>query len=217
MSFFCNCSPEARPGTINGNPMNGLCEKVCVQVKKVFDACMRQTAEENLLLTVTGYTPENPTFPLTFISARSTTSQGVISNLMVDPLLDRPGCSRVRADVSVPVEVLYTDANGVEGKGTATVVITQDVILHIPEPSIIPYQIEAVCSIVSPEGVLAADGGFLVTACVTLILKVVIEVELMIPSYGYAQIPPCQEFNQEVCTGFFELPLFPGGTVPRTR
>ena len=39
--------------------------------------------------------------------------------------------------------------------------------------------------------------------------KIVMEVELLIPSYGYASIPPCQEYTQEVCAGFFELPMYP--------
>ena len=38
---FCNSNNADRcPGNISGNPLNGLCEKVCIQVKKVFDACI---------------------------------------------------------------------------------------------------------------------------------------------------------------------------------
>ena len=36
-----------------------------------------------------------------------------------------------------------------------------------------------------------------------------IDAELLIPTYGYCQIPPCQDFTQDVCTGFFDLPLYP--------
>ena len=43
--------------------------------------------------------------------------------------------------------------------------------------------------------------------------KIVMTVELLVPSYGYAQMPSCQEYTQEVCSGFFELPLFPDGNV----
>ncbi len=42
MSFFTNNSGDRAPGRINGNPINGLCEKVCVQAQKVFDACINQ-------------------------------------------------------------------------------------------------------------------------------------------------------------------------------
>ncbi|MBO5782633.1 MAG: hypothetical protein J6R24_00655, partial [Clostridia bacterium] len=62
-----------------------------------------------------------------------------------------------------------------------------------------------------PEGTGGADGTFTVNACITVILKVSMPVELLVPSYGYCAIPPAQEYSQEVCAGFFELPLYPQG------
>ncbi|MBE7083590.1 MAG: hypothetical protein E7373_03190 [Clostridiales bacterium] len=209
MSFFCNFQSDRCPGQINGNPLNGLCEKVCVQAKKVFDACMQQTQLNGVVLNVTNLTPSNPTYPLTFVSAKSTVSQGVISNLLIDPLPERQGSARVRADITIPVSVAYTDANGVEGVGTATVTVNKDVILNIPSASIMPYAVEAIVSLVSTQGTYTGENEFTIDACVSIILKIVMEVELLLPSYGYAAIPPCQDYTQEVCAGFFELPIFP--------
>ena len=209
MSFFCNFQSDKCPGQISGNPLNGLCEKVCVQAKKVFDACMQQSQLNNIVLNVTNLTPANPTYPLTFVSAKSTSSQGVISNLVIEPLAERPNCARVRTDVIIPVSVAYTDANGVEGVGTSTVTVTKDVILNIPSASIMPYNVEAVVSLVSTLGTYTTDTQFNIDACVSIILKIVMDVELLIPSYGYAAIPPCQDYTQEVCAGFFELPMYP--------
>lgn len=209
MSFFCNFQSDRCPGQISGNPINGLCEKVCVQAKKVFDACMQQVQLTNLVLDITNLTPDNPTYPLTFVSAKSTTSQGVISNLLIEPLNERPNSARVKTDVIIPVSVAYTDANGVEGVATSTVTIPKDVILNIPSASIMPYSVEAVVSLVSTQGTYTGENQFTIDACVTVILKIVMEVELLIPSYGYAAIPPCQEYTQEVCAGFFELPMYP--------
>lgn len=209
MSFFSNCPADRCPGRIGGNPLNGLCDKVCIQAKKVFDACMKQAQEDNVLVTLTSLTPANPTYPLTFVSARNVSTMAQITSLQVDPIADRQNLSRVQVTYSIPVEVLYTDANGVEGKGTATISLSQDVILHVPEPSIMPYEVEAVVSVVSPEGTYVSENTFNVTFCTTSILKIVMTVELLVPTYGYATIPPCQEYTQEVCSGFFELPLFP--------
>ena len=209
MSFFCNFQSDRCPGQINGNPLNGLCEKVCVQAKKVFDACMQQTQLNGVVLNVTNLTPSNPTYPLTFVSAKSTVSQGVISNLLIDPLPERQGSARVRADITIPVSVAYTDANNVEGIATATLTITKDVILNIPSASIMPYAVEAIVSLVSTQGTYTGENEFTIDACVSIILKIVMEVELLLPSYGYAAIPPCQDYTQEVCAGFFELPIFP--------
>ncbi len=211
MSFFSNFQSDRCPGQISGNPLHGLCEKVCIQVKKVFDACLKQGQEDNILITLTSNTPANPAFPLTFVSARSTTTQATLSNVSIERLADRPNFARVQATVGIPVEVIYTDANGVEGVGTGVASFSQDVILFVPEPSIIPYSLDAVVSLVAPEGTYIPENSFSVTACTTIILKIVMDAELLIPSYGYAALPPCNEYSQEVCSGFFELPLFPGG------
>ena len=209
MSFFCNFQSDRCPGQISGNPLNGLCEKVCVQAKKVFDACMQQSQLNDVVLNITNLTPANPTYPLTFISAKSLNSQGVISNLLIEPLPERSGSARVKADITIPVSVAYVDANGVEGASISSITITKDVILNIPSASIMPYMVEAVVSLVSTQGSYTGENQFTIDACVSIILKIVMEVELLIPAYGYAAIPPCQEYTQEVCAGFFELPMYP--------
>ncbi len=209
MSFFSNFNSDRCPCQITGNPLNGLCEKVCVEVNKVFDACIKQTQEEGVTLTLTNLTPANPVYPLTFISARSIGTTGTITATQIDRLQDRPNFARVQATISIPVEVLYLDANNVEGKAASTVTMTQDVIMFVPEPSVIPYTLNSVVSLVSTQGAYSAENVFTVSACVTLILKIVMTVDLLIPSYGYCNIPPCQDYSQEVCAGFFELPLFP--------
>ncbi|MDY6368187.1 MAG: hypothetical protein SPL13_06720, partial [Clostridia bacterium] len=149
MSFFCNFQSDKCPGPINGNPLNGLCEKVCLQAKKVFDACMQQNQLNGIVLNITDLTPANPTYPLTFVSAKSSTSSGVISNLLVEPLSERPNSARVKADITIPLTVVYTDANGVEGVANSSLTVTKDVILNIPSASIMPYSVEAVVSVVS--------------------------------------------------------------------
>lgn len=214
MSFFSNFNSDKCPGGISGNPLNGLNEKICIQAKRVFDACMLQNQQDNLNVSLYDFYPENPALPLTFTSARSISTKGIISNLSVDRLQDRPKCARVQATVTIPIEVLYTDANGVEGVAKSSISVNQDVILFVPQPSIIPYEIDAVASFVSPEGTYVSQTEMTISGCLTVILKVVMEVELLIPSYGYCAIPPCQEYTHEICTGFFELPLFPQGNNP---
>ena len=211
MSFFTNFQSDRHPGPISGNPLTGLCDKACIQVKRVFDACIRQETQENVYVAMTDTVPAHPAYPLTFVSAKSKTSKGIIVSEDVDRLSDRPQFARVRADIDIPVTVIFVDANGVEGKGDSVIRVSQDVILFVPQPSIIPFEVECVSSAVCPEGVYVGGDNFNVTACVTVILKIVVEVELLVPTYGYCAIPPCQEFNQEVCASFFELPLFPGG------
>lgn len=212
MSFFSNFQSDKCPGTISGNPLNGMSEKVCIQAQKIFDACIKQVQMENYTIQLTGSSPENPVYPLTFISARSTSAGATISNVSVDRIADKQGCARVQATVNIPVEVAYTDANGVEGVGDGYISISQDVLLFVPAPSIMPFKVVAEASAVAAEGTFNSEGStFTVNACVTVILKIAIDVELLIPSYGYCAIPPAQDYSKEVCAGFFELPLYPQG------
>jgi len=209
MSFSNNVRPDRMPGPIVGNAANGLCEKVCIEVKKVFDACIKQETMTGQTISLESTVPADVTEPFVFQNARSTTSVGTISDLVVTPTTETPGCSRVQCTVSVPLQVSFTDANGTQAVGTSSFSITRDVLLKVPEPSVIPYEIVAVVNAVSAEGSYVGNGDFLITLCVTVILKVVMDVELLVPSYGYCYIPPCQEYQEEICEGFFDLPLFP--------
>lgn len=211
MSFYSNFQSDKCPGSITGNPLNGLTEKVCIQAQKIFDACIKQTQIENYALTLTDLDPATVTYPLTFISARSLTSEATVTDLNIERQADRP-CARVQATVSIPVQVLYTDDTGADGSATATVSIPVDVLLYVPAPSIIPFNLIAVASVVAPEATYNPETqGFTANLCVTIILKIAMPVEILVPSYGYCAIPPAQEYSQEVCAGFFELPLYPQG------
>lgn len=209
MSFCNNNSTQDRcPGNINGNPMNGLCEKVCIQTTKIFDACMMQTSIDSTV-TLTNLTPANPTQPLTFVSGSSTSNVGTITALTVTPIADRPGLSRVTTTISIPIQIAYTDANGVAGTGTGSISVSQDVIMCVPSGSVISPVIAATVNMAAPRGSYVGENTFSITSCVTIILKVQADVNLLIPSYGYCRIPQCTEFSQDVCQGVFDLPLFP--------
>lgn len=208
MSFYtCNRNGNG-PGIISGNPISGICEKACIKVDKVLDACMKQLQETNLQVTLTDLNPANPTLPLTFVSA-TTNGEATVSNLVVERLQDKPNFARVTLNVNIPIIVTYTDANGVAGTGTTTIVVPSDVILFVPQPSIVPFRIEAFGSSSSPTGVYVDDTTFSITACITIIVRVLVEAEILVPSYGYCSPPPCQEFTQDACTGVLEIPIFP--------
>ena len=209
MSFFSGNRQGCNPGPIQGNPLNGLCEKACIQTRKVFDACMKQVQQENVQLTLTGQTPEEPVTPLTFVGCATQTDGVTIENLIVDRFDDKPCFARVTGGVSIPITVSYTDANGVAGTGVGTVTIPVDVVLYVPQPSVIPYQVTAFANAICAGGRFVDGSTFGVDLCITLIIRVVVDAELLVPTYGYCQIPPCQDYSQDVCSGFFDLPLYP--------
>lgn len=225
MSFYsykncCNTSCNC-PGTISpaANCTDGLNERVCVQVKKVYDACMQQSQLSNTDVTIECCTKlgcnceaqpcNNVQLPVQFQSCRSSSSVGVISDLNIDRLCDRPNYARVRCRVGIPIDILFTDANCQEYIGKGTVTVSKDVLLFIPDDSIVPFSIESLVSAICVTGTYLGDNVFRMTICVTIILKVIAEVEMLVPSYGFCPIPPCEEFAENVCDEFFSLPIFP--------
>lgn len=209
MSFSNNCKSEKIPGPIRGNALSGICEKTCIQTEKVFDACMGQSSLTDLQLTVTDVTPTDLTAPYKFVSAKSSSTAAQITDLTVTDIPEDSCYARVTCNVQIPVTVTFTDANGKTGTGTATVTVPKDVILHVSAPSVIPYSIQATVGFVASQGSYTADNQFTVTGCATVILKVTMPVDLLVPSYGYCYIPPCREYTQQVCEGVFDLPLYP--------
>lgn len=217
MSFYTEARPGIFPGQTN-NVLNGLCERICIQVNKVFDACMSQTQIEDYVLTLTNFNPANPAPPLTFVSGSSMGANATVSNLIITRFDDRPNFARVQADVNIPVVVTYTDANDVPGTATGTITIHQDVVLYVPQPSLTPIEVVAFGSaVISTATFDPTTGGFIISACVTTILKIVAKVDVLVPSYGYCPIPPCTPFaSEDLCPGVFDLPLFPTAVSPQS-
>lgn len=234
MSFYSYKNANARnaPGTVSGSEvLQGLNEKVCIQVQRVYDSCLQQEQleEQRVQLVSYGLVPSSgcgcccnatsdltdgntntqPNLPITFESCRSTATEGTIRNLSVERLCDRPCFARVRGQIDVPIDILFTDSTCREYIGRGVVTVDKDVLLSIPDESIVPYTIEAMVSAICVSGSYVGNNIFELEVCVTVILKVLAKVEILVPSYGFCDVPPCEEFADSVCDEFFSLPLFP--------
>ena len=219
MSFFINNNNPNRPGQICNNPTSGLCEKALIETTKVFDACLAQSTETGVILTVTDFSPANPTLPLTFISAEGNPENpAFISDLVVTRLADRPNFANITGNVTIPLVVTYRDANGVLGTGESSVTYPINTVLFYPQPSLHPIRVEVTANFRSQIGTFTTPSSFTVTGCLQIIIKVVSDVLLLVPTYGYPSIPPCQANEVNICPGVFDSPLFPtsirtGGTT----
>lgn len=238
MSFYSykNANPACCPGTVAGNVLDGLDEKICIQVERVYDSCLQQEQLTNVDVTITSYAQvvntcccnssaccgnetetvpptSAPVPPITFESCRSSTMDVDISNLSVERLCDRPCFARVRGNLQIPIDILFTDSRCVEYIGKGVVTVSKDVLLAVPDESIVPFHLEGMASAVCVAGCYRGDNVFRLTVCVTIVLKVLAKVEILVPSYGFCPIPPCEEFADSVCDEFFSLPLFPPATL----
>ncbi len=239
MSFYSykNGNPRCCPGPLEGNQLDGLNEKICVQVQRVYDSCLQQEQIDKVDVVITSYAQvvnnccvapacccgvddkevvpptSAPVPPITFESCRSTSSDVDITNLTVERLCDRPCYARVKGKIQIPLDILFTDSRCVEYIGKGVITVDKDVLLSIPDESIVPYSLEGMASAVCVSGVYVAQNTFRLRVCVSIILKVLAKVEILIPSYGFCPIPPCEEFAENVCDEFFSLPLFPPASL----
>ena len=218
MSFYINNTNPNRPGPLSGNPINGICEKVLIETTKVFDACVSQTTETGIILPVTSFNPANPVQPLTYISAQNQIGADVVvSDIVIDRLEQTPNYANVSMTITIPLTVTYRDANGVIGTGTSSLVVQKSTVLFVPQPSMTPIEIKANATFSSTIGSFTAENTFTVTGCLQIVIKVTAIVDLLIPSYGYPVLPPCQACqNCNVCPGVGDLPLYPTATSSTT-
>ncbi len=211
MSFYINNDNPNRPGPICGNQLNGICEKALIEVNKVFDACVCSESQIGIVLEASNFDPPGPAFPLTFISAETDlTLPTTVSNVTIERIDCKPNFANVNATVTIPVLIHYRDNNGISGTATSSFTLTKNVILYVPQPSLSPVSIKAAGLFASSIGVFTPETSFTVSACIQVILKVVAPVDLLVPTYGYPQIPPCQQATDSpICPGVGDLPIYP--------
>ncbi len=208
----CNCNPcqNQEKCTTFGQETSSNCPtKQCFQLKRVFDACLSQSTVSDALVTLTDFEPANPTYPLTFVSGKSSTAFSKLKNVKVTTINECTGKSRVQATVKIPLTITYVDANGICGTAETFINVKEDVCLCLPASSIIPYDITALAGGVVITGEYVESDQMQITVCVNVILKVTMDVEVSIPTYGYCTIPTCKPFEEARCDGFFNLPLYP--------
>jgi len=179
----------------------------------VYDACLQQETLKDIRITVKDIYGDWRDFtpPFTFIGCRSTSVKGKLVGTQITRLPDRPNFARIQTKVEIPVEVIFEDANGKRGIGNSSISVPKDVILFVPDESVIPFQLESTVNAMCVSG-KAVHGDVLkfeVDVCITIILKIVAKVDLLVPSFGFCEIPPCEEFAENLCEEFFRLPLFP--------
>ena len=181
---------------------SSACEKTCIEVKRVFDACLQQRSVNATLTTDFG--SETVTSVLSINSSGASS----ITSLAVTPIAGTPN-SRVSYTVTTPVTVTGTNSAGATITGNSSMSFDMDIVLRVPQDGVIAPQIDSTVVVVGLQNAVTAGNTVTTNACVIIITKVVADVILVVPSYGYPVLPPCQEYTQDVCSGVFNTPVFP--------
>lgn len=195
-------------GRINGNPLCGLCERVCIEVKKIHDGCISRL--QNITfndLILTDFFPNSGVAPYSFISAENS-SAPIINNLSITNL--DTGRIRVRYDAVFPVRVTFTDSLNNIITAETNVIVPRDIVLSPPEDGR-EYSIEIVGRLLSRIGVVNDNLTATITCCIAIITRVVVMADIVIPTYGECVYPNCVGF-EDTCTVLFNTPPFSSNT-----
>ena len=200
-----NCENTIRAGRISGNPLNGLCERVCIEVPVVYDGCISRDRSLSFQLVLSDITP-GMIYPYTFLNAVSS-GDATLENTIVSSVDNNR--IRIQGDVVIPMTVTFTDATGRIGTGRSSIALHKDIILRIPERSLVPYRISVTANAVSQIGNFINETMVNIMCCVICIIKTVVTSDIVVPAYGYSVYPSCTDGSEDLCAALFNLPLFP--------
>lgn len=192
-------------GRIVGSPLKGLCERVCIEVKRVLDGCMTRVQNQTFVLRLSAV-PAVAVPPFTYAGCNSCGSTTFINTV----LYPQAGVTtRVSGDAVLPVTVAFTDSVGNNFCVAATLTIHRDICLRLPSDRFMPFSLEAEAQFVSEIGSFLTDDTVSVTGCYVIINKVTVRVDMLVPSYGYCVYPECTSCGEDACNNIMTLPIFP--------
>lgn len=187
-----------QPGPFPPRKIPPPIEAVCVQVEKIYDACSQKRCAE---IQFDDLSKE----PRKIISCETADFEFDCSLTQIQ---DDPPLVRVTVEYRYRVIVVYEDKHGTERTVEHIEEHDKSVILFGTEEMF--CKVEAVleclgCDIISPTKIFCEVGEFIV-------IKSALEVQLLIPSFGFCPPPPeCEELPTR-CEEFLEAPpppLFP--------
>jgi len=187
---------DCRPGRICGDPTAGLCERVVVEVPRVFDGCVYRSPSESFVVRLDAM-PGGLTPPFVFLELISD-GAAVLSDVRIHNT-DGPK-SRVTCTVTIPVKCRFRDASGREATGYGAVTERREVLLFVPEEN---WRERGACRITAKAALCGMRGSFIGESTVAVSCRIEEEFEvvcpsrLLIPVYGEFDFPECEP--QRLC------------------
>lgn len=192
-------------GKITGSALCGLCERICIRVKKVTDGCisrLNNVTEENVRLTLIGAIAPVP--PFTFISAENSAAP-TMQNLAVTTI--EGNRVRVSYEAVFPITVTFTDVYNRMFYASGSIVVPRDVILRVPADGR-DYSVEISGKILSKIGSVSDDLFTTFVGCIAIITAIIVNADVIIPTYGECVYPDCNNFEDGACAVLFNTPPF---------
>jgi len=186
---------HCRAGEICGDPRVGLCERVVVEIPRVFDGCIKHGANENFVVKLDAM-PSGTQPPFTFLCMRSD-GNAAVSDVDIHRMCPK---SRICAQVNIPVRCRFNDATGKEFAGYGAVAAQREVVLFVPD-EICECRVKVKAAFRATNGAFINNDTVSASGCTVEEFEVVGCSRLLIPAYGEFCFPECCPKNPccEVC------------------
>lgn len=194
-----------RVGRIVGDPTVGLCERICIEVPQVLDACRENVSNQSFTLALTDISAQAVP-PFTYVSAVSA-GDAVFTTECIEYAENGKSC--VEGTVDIPITVTFTDAYARPYTGKGNLRLRGTFLLALPLRSLTPYRLEVFAAFNSISGNFLNENTVSVSGCYLFVLKVIATTDILVPSYGYAEFPACETCTDDICRGITSAALFP--------
>jgi|SRR5690554_3518825 len=199
------------PGKIHGGIPNPT-EIACIWVTKIYDACSQRECEEFFFDDLD--LPDAPLENLTVECSIQPCSE-TFTNGEIEPIDDGP-LGTVTVDVCANLVIVIRDSENPSNFTTNVeeVCFSKQVILYAPDPIHMEVLAESIFESLLCIGEIVVDDeeeDFVVTATIGafIIVKTALQVQLLVPAYGFCPVPPECEDLGDVCEQFLERPFPP--------
>ncbi|MEQ2130714.1 hypothetical protein QTP99_12190 [Caldanaerobacter subterraneus KAk] len=198
---------EIVPGPVQPGQLPEPTEIACIEVTKIYDACSQRLCLDNIPpITFVPITTLTPTFgEITNIKISLVEPPGFV----ITPITERPGFARVEATFQVTFDVVinYPDGTTQTLPGNITT-FSKDIVLYVPDPNVAIMKYEAMGEGLYGKVNVGVTTTVEVIIGVWIIIKSAVDVQLLVPSYGFCPTPAaCEEFATDVCEIFYKKPF----------
>jgi len=204
---------EITPGPVEPGQIPEPTEIACIEVTKIYDACSQRLCLDNIPSITFVPTGTNPVFSeCNNITVTLVTPPGFV----ITPITDRPGFARVEATFLVSYDIIINYPDGTTQTLPAnTTTFTKDIVLYVPNSEIAIMKYEAVAECLYGKVNVGTTTTVDVILGIWIVIKSAVDVQLLIPAYGFCPTPPsCEEFPSNVCDEFMQRP-FPSFDPPQ--
>lgn len=186
--------------------------RVVISVPRVLDSAVVTIREKNVIID-TSNIPPTYVAPYKVRHIHTLPTETQMQNTTTTRLSTQTNCSRVTADIIMPVVLALTDANNQDFEINDSITESIDIVLFIPNTAAFPYELtsEAVmdCTNCNNHG----DTTTVHNATFRILTRVTAVTDLLIPCYGYAPINCAENYQSNTNENFLNQPLFPTGKI----